>query len=361
MNDRVGSYVLLSLFALFLCIVPKAVGQSDTVRKHSTAPKTAVGRHTDAPITLGDLRKQYLGAKVIVTGTLYQQQYLLRWDTGDKVDNGRYRADYKHLASSYKEKEARVIALQKDDFHERIAGKQDSDVSVNALGEPVSDDSTVNPYTNVVVQFDDGTIAIATTYPSDFSSLFKLASVRKSHAEMIEANLKSIVGRRLYATALSDIFEPSISFEDLIDSSKRAGKRITKVPFLVPLPIINAKYFREHDVVVFKVQFPDGRYGLIASQYRDENWGGTSDTFLGRVAGFLLPEIPRKLTPNEVTAIKQKTIFKGMSQNALSYCLGVTLKENNWGLGGKQLIYADTVYVYLDRAGKVSDWQVIEH
>ena len=37
--------------------------------------------------------------------------------------------------------------------------------------------------------------------------------------------------------------------------------------------------------------------------------------------------------------------------------LGFPTKENDWGRGGKQLIYSDTFFVYVNNDDKVEDWQ----
>jgi hypothetical protein len=322
-------------------------------------------KRQDAPVTLGELRKKYVGVAVIVTGSLYSSpyregEYLLQWYLGLKADD-RYRADMEHqLPASYKGREARIIALQKDDLQERVLGKTSPRTSVNALGESVSDDSTTDPYTNIVVRFQDGTTAVSTDYPTGFGELFTLASLRDSHAEMIDANLNSVIGRSLYATAMSNIYEPSATLEGLLDRLDGGNKVMSDVPLLAPLTITSAKYFREHDTVVLKLRFPDGRYGLVGTQYRDENWGQGRDAFLGRIAGFLEVAVPQKLTGKEIAAIKRREIFRGMSKDALFYSVGVTIDENDWGKGGKQLIYGDNVLVYLDQAGRVTDWQSLQ-
>ena len=49
-----------------------------------------------------------------------------------------------------------------------------------------------------------------------------------------------------------------------------------------------------------------------------------------------------------------------MSKDALFYSIGVTIDENDWGKGGKQLIYGANVFVNLDQAGRVTDWQSLK-
>jgi hypothetical protein len=75
----------------------------------------------------------------------------------------------------------------------------------------------------------------------------------------------------------------------------------------------------------------------------------------------LLSEVPKKLTPQEITAIKKRSIFHGMSKNALYYSMGLPKSENDWGRGGKQFVYTDTLMVYLDNQDKVVDWQSLNN
>ena len=47
-----------------------------------------------------------------------------------------------------------------------------------------------------------------------------------------------------------------------------------------------------------------------------------------------------------------------MSKTALDYALGFDEKENDWGRGGKQLIYFNGKFVvYLDNLDKVRDYR----
>lgn len=55
-------------------------------------------------------------------------------------------------------------------------------------------------------------------------------------------------------------------------------------------------------------------------------------------------------------AIKESTLFLGMSQDALFWSWGYPEKTNDWGSGGKQYIYSGSQYVYV-RAKKVTGWQ----
>jgi hypothetical protein len=46
-----------------------------------------------------------------------------------------------------------------------------------------------------------------------------------------------------------------------------------------------------------------------------------------------------------------------MSKDALFCSMGFPESTNDWGRGGKQLVYSSTQMVYLDSQNKVVDWQ----
>jgi hypothetical protein len=72
----------------------------------------------------------------------------------------------------------------------------------------------------------------------------------------------------------------------------------------------------------------------------------------------LLLKIPPTLTSQEIAAIRSRKIFRGMSRRAVFYSWGVT-EENDYGRGGRQLVYGDRQFVYLDNKGTVTDWQSV--
>ena len=102
-------------------------------------------------------------------------------------------------------------------------------------------------------------------------------------------------------------------------------------------------------------QFDDGRLAKDFDYVSASNVGN-DNSFLGRSIGSLLMAVPPNLTPREVEAIKSKKIVRGMSRRAVFYSWGTTT-ENDYGRGGKQLVYGDKQFVYLDPDGKVTDWQ----
>ena len=87
-----------------------------------------------------------------------------------------------------------------------------------------------------------------------------------------------------------------------------------------------------------------------------------SGAFLDKLAisSGLLSSLPTGLSAEELDAVKKRIVMRGMSTTALRLALGFLKKENDWGKGGKQLVYSDTMLVYLDNHGKVVDWQLLE-
>jgi hypothetical protein len=110
-----------------------------------------------------------------------------------------------------------------------------------------------------------------------------------------------------------------------------------------------------------KLRLNGGREVLSASRYRDEDISrnGNDNSFLGRSAGTLLLTIPLNLTPQDIAAISSRKVFRGMPRQAVFYSWGKTA-ENDYGKGGKQLVYGENQFVYLNNDGIVTDWQSLD-
>jgi hypothetical protein len=124
------------------------------------------------------------------------------------------------------------------------------------------------------------------------------------------------------------------------------------------MTIIAAVYNPRYDFIVYKLRLDTGREVISASRYRDDDVSanGNDNSFLGRSVSTLLLKIPSNLTPREIAAISSGKIFRGMSRQSVYYSWGFT-RENDYGTGGKQLVYGENQFVYLDRSGTVTDWQ----
>jgi hypothetical protein len=178
----------------------------------------------------------------------------------------------------------------------------------------------------------------------------------------MSTTLPRLVGRTVYAVGYSKLYQPDTSLEELTGSQgvlKQLWPR--DVPLLEPLTILAAKYI-DSTGVVFKLKLPSGKEALSFTNqiYYLNSADGDDRPLIDRVTGTLLLQIPKGFTQKELDAIKQHTIFKSMSKAAVEDLLGFPDKENDWGRGGKQLIYADRLFVYLDHDEKVEDWQSID-
>jgi len=66
------------------------------------------------------------------------------------------------------------------------------------------------------------------------------------------------------------------------------------------------------------------------------------------------------ISAEELDAVKKRIVMRGMSTTALRLALGFPKKENDWGKGGKQLIFSEGFLVYVNEDNKVADWQILD-
>jgi hypothetical protein len=319
--------------------------------------------------TLGDARQKYLGQQVVIVGGLDSVDptgpELYYWDVADPkaLKKGRYEPGRKKLPKSYLGRNGVVVAL---DVALRLPSMR-SQPATNALGETIgesAEDISTSPV-NVVVRFDDGVVAVNQALLTDMDALdstpFELATIAANHAQLMQNNLSSVVGRELYPVSYSWVYPVTASIEDL--DTVNLIKRVKDYPYLEPATLVAARYVKEFDIVVLKLRLHDGSEVLTSSKYRDEDTevhGPAADnSFLGRISGNLLTMIPSSLTKEEVAAVQRGEIFKGMSRRAAEYVEGRTSTENDWGSGGLQLVYGKRLFVYLDNSCKVADWQFL--
>jgi hypothetical protein len=312
--------------------------------------------------TLGTVRRLFLNQKVIVGGVVvsHGESALLEWELAHKDPLGRYQESISdHLPSGYKGKGATVVAVQLNELKRR-------ELRPNALGEIVAEDDIVGPYFDIVVQFDDGVLAMHSTYPIIVATddNIELASAASALANQMSTELPRLIGKTVYAVGYSKLYQPDVSLEELTGlGSKGVLKQLwpNDVPLLEPLTVLAAKYI-DATGVVFKLKLPNGKEALSFTNQIYYLDAGESENrpLIERVTGLLLLQIPKGLTQKEIDAIKHGTIFKGMSKDAVDYLLGFPDKENDWGRGGKQRIYSDRLFVYLDHDEKVEDWQSID-
>jgi len=289
--------------------------------------------------TLGWIRQTYLNQSIIVRGSV-ERGMLVDWNIARK-DANRYKPEVISIPAKYRGQTAKVIAIQ-------------------MAGTATGSDNVVDPAFDLVAQFADGTLAVTATRFEFLADRTKLASEQKLREAEMAKNLPLIVGKRLYATGLSTLYEPDTTIED-ITSSREILKRLspTRVPLLDPLPILGSKYLPTQDGVLIRLRLPSGSEAVSFTSGSLLDAAFPDAPFVDKIAGHLLAGIPRELTANEVEAIKQGELLKGMRSAAVSFMFGPADSELNWGAGGKQRIYLKQISVRFDNRNKVVDWQVL--
>jgi hypothetical protein len=316
--------------------------------------------------TLGSFKRQFLNKDVVVNDVADNMGYCLQWETAqvmmDSLGMSYQRTDVSpegHISIKYRGQTGIVVKIQLAESsyqHTHLGG-------TNAFGESVGEDDIDDPYVWVVVRFNDGTSAMTKGYTATLvPNAMELASTRESLREDLESKLPSVIGRKLYSVGFSHLYKPTATIDDLSGTAEILARLETsEVPLLVPLTITKAKYLPDVNAVLMKLSLPNGKEGIAytSSPYIHPN--DHEQEFLARVAGTLLASIPRDLTPREISAIKGRKLFRGMSKEAVDYAIGYCKAENDWGRGGKQRVYFDgKLFVYLDSSGKVEDWQSLD-
>jgi hypothetical protein len=305
-------------------------------------------------MTLSQVRSKYLGKQVVVTGALFNDQMMLEWHTATP-DGTRYVESGDGLSLlpvQYRGQTATVVAVQLNSLK--------TQKKINALGEMTNEDDTVDPYFDLVVKFKDGSYGMLTTYSTIAEQNVQFADEQQKVADMIRLNENKLIGTPLYACEYSHLYEPDTTLEEMT-GSRELLKRIdsTRTPLLKPLPIQNIKFIAASNIVVMKLKLPDDTsalaytpLNLMHSEDDDKPMSPTA-----QIAGSFFTSVPKSYSPKEIDAIQKGTIFRGMSKEALECVMGFAKNENDWGTGGKQLVFSDTFLVYLDHFDKVVNWQ----
>jgi hypothetical protein len=332
-------------------------------------------------VTLGQVRFVFLHQDVIVTGTvedLGPSSQLLEWRIAaktpasiqsatagaQKASQARYFVPHAMdgLPLRYSGKKAYVIAVQ---LHHALApGATD-----NALGEPVTVDDTVNPCFDLVVEFDDGFTAMTTQYPATLAnaSLAEPVAVINAAAERMKRELPGIAGMTVYAVGFTQLYKPDSTVDEMVNQDDARKISPADTPLLVPLTIVDARYVDSAGVVI-EVELPNGEKALALTSMpqlflpplNGQEQTLQEQTFLDRVIGLLLAEIPPKLTKRELAAIRSGSIYRGMREGALEYVMGFPDKVSDAGEGGKQLTFRKSLLVYMSYSGTVADWKFVD-
>ena len=299
------------------------------------------------PRTLGWIRQTYVNQPIVVRAVV-DKGVLADWYVSRKEPTRYKREPLRPLLARYGGQTAKVVAIQMP-------------ATTSATGTPkgASEDDIVDPQFELIAQFPDGTLAMTSTRLDLLADRTKLASSQKLREAEMTKNLALIIGKPLYATGLSTLYEPDTTIEE-IKGSREILKRLSaaRIPVLEPLTIVAGKYISAEDGVLIKLRLPTGSEALSFTSRSLFDAAPAAAPFIERISGQLLAAVPMDLTTNDVAAIKQGELFRGMSGTAVSYMYGPPDSETGWGIGGKQRIYFKGIVVHFDNKNKVVDWQV---
>lgn len=308
--------------------------------------------------TLKEIKDELLGKEVVLLGTksnIYDS--LFGWKFALEDAKGGFENSYRSVPYKMKGTRGIVVFIGQSKLFGRKA-------VVDAFGEKIRDEDIVDSQIDIVVRLQNGSLVMYEGYYSRILNYeLKILSDFEETRNQILSRIDSLVGKTIYPVAYSCVFPPDSEIDIM------AGHFITcigyklDIPNLTPLKIVKVKYLEKQHAILLKVEFLNGKTGLI---FRDLNRLRTPITeqklldegILGFYENIDKHEDFKGITEKEVQAIKKGTIFRGMSENALHFSIGFPSKENDWGRGGKQLIYYDRIYVYI-KDGKVIDWQVM--
>ena len=332
-------------------------------KERKEAESTVSSKPDSEDKTLGEIRKELLGEEVVIRGVkatglgqFQGEDVFLEWHLAE----GNSQTGFKQISTlyaPYRFKGSNGI-VESIEIAESFFKKRKRGTSTDVFGDTIRDDDVSDPYFEIVVKLHNGILLISTGY---FNTIMghKLELVSKVDMvkNEISKNIDSLIGKTIFPVAYSIIFPPDADLKDITDSLQRDFNKMRDVPNLTPLKIIKAKYLENENGLLLKVEFLGDRNGIIFSEFPSDK-SSQKWSFLTKATSGFRTEIPKKLTTKEVEAIRGGSIFRGMSLDALHYSFGFPKKENNWGRGGKQLIYGERMFVYIE-SDKVVDWQLL--
>jgi hypothetical protein len=280
-------------------------------------------------------KSKYLDKPVVVKNTAFH--------TAIKDASGyRSKGVFDFIPDKYIGQRATVIAIQENEesARHRPAPK------VNAMGEVINTRSSDADAFDIVVKFDDGVLAISEeTLPNASRDLLLPEDVAKLEelSKADQAKTEKLVGRDFYATALSTIYRDDVALAEMLPANRISP------PFLEPLHVVAAKWNAQLHCAIVKLELP-GKTQALGLMTADGGHCLSSDSHLE-------PAIPSFLSTLDISSVKNRTVAIGMKESALYWAIGYPERQNDWGQGGKQLIYGDYLFVYVSTGGKVEDVQ----
>lgn len=299
-------------------------------------------------LTLVEIRAKYMDHRVkILPDSIGKSDWNLVEET-----NGKYSVDLMHNADNIGEY-GTVIAIE-------VNSKTTS--TKNVFGEAIDPDKQRNPYFQIVVKLDSGTVIGMNTYESLLAHYgAQLIEDSEKQTKEVELRLVKLLNKSLYKTGYTQLFDPAQDLGELVISKLDfSGMSSRDIPNLTPMRVLRAQLAAERNVILVLVELPDKQtrvmFGRLANYRSTPQYPHQTEASMLDLSAEL--SIPTTFTKREIEAIKKHEIFSGMSEDALWWSWGFSDDSNNWGTAGKQYIFGKHKYVYV-RNGKVVDWQLI--
>lgn len=314
-------------------------------------------------LSLAGIREILLGQEVLVLGPTFRlsgqaPDSLRDWYFVERGETQEYKKVVKvnpHAPATIRGTRGYVISVEEANvfYKSKKVGETDP------FGEPIDASRVINPYIQVVVKIgeDANFVAVTNYFSNMMGRSIQLASRAGTLATEIQGHLASLIGKPLYKTGYSEVFDGALSLPELLDDTKRRLARDFHTKNLTPMKVMDAKFLEDANAVVLKVELPDGQTRLLFGDLYFYDSKSAAKSILERMGISAVGKIPSTFSAKELSAIKEGKIFRGMSEDALFCSWGYPKKTNDWGKAGEQHVYGRQ-YVYVE--GKtVRDWQSI--
>lgn len=313
----------------------------------------ACGASLAKDLTLGQVRDQLLNTDIVVSGRSINDSgsfanLLADWIWMEPHGTGGFKRQSNlnlNVPNSFRGARGRIVAIELAKESVNTGGEQ-----VDAFGKPIDFSRMVNPEVLIVVKLagrDDhiGTKGIISAMaPSRFFPAEDFASLRAAMDKALDA----LQGKTIYNTGNTVLLDVTTSLSDLEQPGRRDSARDRSSPNLMPLQVIETKILDAQNAVILKVRMEDGQERLVFGDLTYYEFKkGPEFTPLERMGVRAYATLPKKFSPREIKAIREKTIFTGMSEAALFSSWGDPEKTNDYGRSGKQHVYGTGQYVYV--------------
>lgn len=314
-------------------------------------------------LPLEKIKEKLLNNEIVITGTIYESH----------LRGPRSLREWEWLESQNKALQ-RSNSFENSKVYENIRGTRGTVIAVvpvihpsisaprkDAFGNLIDPAKEEKPYIDIIVELAnaEGKIKARGFYPTLASQAFRMASEQNILITQIDNDLSYLNGRKIFNHGRTKIYPASISLEDLQSRSSRDMARDWSIQNLTPMEIVDSKFSETANAVIIKVKLPDGGERILhgeidAYQTKDH----PSKERLERLGIEAAENIPKKFSKREIESIKSRSIFTGMSEEALYWSWGYPKTTNYYGQAGEQLVYESGQYVYLS-GNKVRDFQKI--